>query len=578
MYKVDQTVNLSNLYKSLKEIFSFKQRKEIYILLIFSIFAMLFEMLSIISIFPFLNYIFEGPENAKNFIFLSNYININQTNYLFTLIIFFVSIFFIKAVYLTFFIYRKNKFIYNVRTFQTQNLFHSYIRENYYFHIKTNSANLIRNLNDASLMSVFARSLVDLFAETIMFVGIIFFLLIISPKITLSLIVLFGIVGIVFYKFIQTKASEWGEQSKKFRGLKLKNMKESFGAIRDIKILGKEKNFLDIFSFNNLQENEFTKKNSFVSGLPKIWFEWLTVLSMVTLIVLLTQDLSDKTEIIPILGIFALAAYRIIPSISKISTYLQDIKFCLPAVQPFILDKKFLDNTNISNDIVEKKIFFNNQIEIEDLSFKFPGSNKNILENLNLKIKKGEFIGIYGRSGEGKTTLINLLLGLLRPNTGQICVDQKNIYDNLKGWQKKLSYIPQNVFITDDSIARNIALGENDNEINFDKLNRCLRVSNINDFIDSLPDGIRTNCGELGDRFSGGQKQRLGIARAFYINSEILIFDEFTNFLDADSEKKILEEVKLLKGQKTIVMISHKISTLSYSDKLYKLEDKKLKI
>ena len=569
-------MNYLRFYKSFSGIFSLKQKREIFALFILSIIAMIFETLSIASIFPFLDYIFEGAENTKNLYFISEFINPGQKNYLIYLIIIFVSIFFIKALYLTYFTFKKNKFVYDVRTFQTNNLFNSYLNENYLFHIKTNSANLIRDLNDANLLSVYARSLIDLFAEIVMFFGILIFLLIISPKTTIGLTIFFGLFGIIFYKLVQTRASIWGEKSKIFRGLKLKNQKESFGAIRDIKILGKENNFINIFSFNNFQENEFTKKHSFVLSLPKIWFEWLAVVAMVVLIVYLTQISPDKSKIIPILGIFALAAYRLIPSISKISNYLQDMKFCLPAVEPFIKNKKYLEKNTAKQIPNDSKLLFSDQIEIKNLTYKFPETKENVLQNLNLQIKKGECIGIHGRSGAGKTTLINLLLGLLTPDAGSIYVGKKNINNDLKNWQNIISYIPQNVFITDDKIINNIALGEDEDKINIEKVKDSLKISNINDFVNSLPNGVNTKCGELGERFSGGQKQRLGIARAFYVDSDILIFDEFTNFLDSNNEKKILEEVKALKGKKTIVMISHKISTLSNCDKLYKLENKKL--
>ncbi len=566
-------------YKSFIKIFSISQKREIFLLFFLSIFAMIFETLSIASIFPFLDYIFEGSKNLKDYYFLNDILRPSSENYLIFLIIFFISIFFIKALYLSFFTYKKNKFIYDIRTFQTNNLFESYVHENYLFHINTNSANLIRNLNDANLLSVFARSLVDLFTEIVMFFGILIFLLILSPEITIGLTVFFGFLGLIFYKLVQTKASIWGEQSKIYRGLKLKNQKESFGAIRDIKILGKEKNFINIFSSNNFMENEYTKKHSFVLSLPKIWFEWLAVIAMVTLIMYLTQNLLDKSKIIPILGIFALAAYRLIPSISKISNYLQDMKFCLPAVEPFMENQKYLERFDEIKSLEKtKKINFKDKISVNNLSFKFPGTSEFILENLDFQIKKGECIGIYGRSGEGKTTLINLLLGLLVPNQGLITVDNKNINSTLKDWQKIISYIPQNVFITDDKIVNNIALGENDNKIDYNKINESVKISNIEEFISDLPKGLNTKCGELGERFSGGQKQRLGIARAFYIDAEILIFDEFTNFLDANNEQKIINEVSMLKGKKTIVMISHKISTLSKCDKIFKLEKKKLTI
>ena len=566
-------------YKSFIKIFSISQKREIFLLFFLSIFAMIFETLSIASIFPFLDYIFEGSKNLKDYYFLNDILRPSSENYLIFLIIFFISIFFIKALYLSFFTYKKNKFIYDIRTFQTNNLFESYVHENYLFHINTNSANLIRNLNDANLLSVFARSLVDLFTEIVMFFGILIFLLILSPEITIGLTVFFGFLGLIFYKLVQTKASIWGEQSKIYRGLKLKNQKESFGAIRDIKILGKEKNFINIFSSNNFMENEYTKKHSFVLSLPKIWFEWLAVIAMVTLIMYLTQNLIDKSKIIPILGIFALAAYRLIPSISKISNYLQDMKFCLPAVEPFMENQKYLERFDEIKSLEKtKKINFKDKISVNNLSFKFPGTSEFILENLDFQIKKGECIGIYGRSGEGKTTLINLLLGLLVPNQGLISVDNKNINSTLKDWQKIISYIPQNVFITDDKIVNNIALGENDNKIDYNKIKESVKISNIEEFISDLPKGLNTKCGELGERFSGGQKQRLGIARAFYIDAEILIFDEFTNFLDANNEQKIINEVSMLKGKKTIVMISHKISTLSKCDKIFKLEKKKLTI
>lgn len=572
-------MSLLKFYKFFSEIFSKIQRKEIFILFILSIIAMIFETISIASIFPFLDYVFGGTENTKKIFILSNFITPGEKNYLVYLIILFIVIFLIKAIYLTYFAFKKDKFSFNIKTFQTNNLFNYYLNENYLFHIKNNSANLIRNLNDATLLSVYARSVVDVFAEIVMFLGILIFLLILSPEITIGLTTFFGLLGVAYYKLVQAKASKWGEESKIFRGLKLKNQQESFGAIRDIKILGKEKKFIDIFSFNNFQENECSRKHSFVLNLPRIWFEWLGVVAMFILIGYLAQNISDKTKIIPILGVFGLAAFRLIPSISKISNYLQLMKFCLPAVEPFIISKKHLgkDKNELSHKS-NSKLIFSDKIKIQNLTYKFPDTTENILENLNLEIKKGECIGIHGRSGAGKTTLINLLLGLLTPNSGKICASENNINDNLKKWQDMISYIPQNVFITDDKIINNIALGENEKDIDINKINESMKISNIKDFVESLPHGINTMCGELGERFSGGQKQRLGIARAFYTDSEILVFDEFTNFLDINNERKILDEVSMLKGKKTIVMISHKASTLINCDKLYKLEGKKISV
>ena len=207
------------------------------------------------------------------------------------------------------------------------------------------------------------------------------------------------------------------------------------------------------------------------------------------------------------------------------------------------------------------------------MKYEYPSNNKKVFNGLNISINKNQLIGIHGESGTGKTTLINLLLGLLRPDTGEILVDEKNILNDIGGWQKKISYIPQSIFIVDDKILNNVALGVPENEINIDKVKKCLKFANLSSFIEELPDGINTNCGELGDKISGGQKQRLAIARAFYNNSEVLIFDEFTNNLDKENEIKIMEDIFKLKD-KTRIIVSHSSKVLSYCEKKFEIKNK----
>lgn len=572
-------MTIIKFYNSFVKIFSSKQKKEIYILLFLSIIAMILETLSIASIFPLLDYIFGGSLENQGYFFLNNdFLNIKNENILLFFIILFILIFFLKATYLTFFSHRKNKFVYDIRTYQTNNLFKSYLYEDYYFHIKNNTANLIRNLNDANLLSVFARSIVELFAEIIMFFGILIFLIIISPTATISLTIFFGLIGIIFYKTVQSKASKWGLEAQNYRGLKFKNMNESFGSIKDIKIMGKELNFLNIFSNNNVLENYFTKKHSFIVSLPKIWFEWLAVLALISVVFYLTKNVKNNSEIIPILGVFALAAYRLIPSITRIGNHLQDMKFCLPVVGPYMKDSLHINFNNTSLLEKEKnfKLVFENKISIENLTYKFPDTEKNILADLDLEIKKGQCIGIHGESGAGKTTLINLILGLLKPTSGKISIDNFNIANNAKNWQSLISYIPQNVFITDDKIINNVALGETPEQINLKKINFSMKTSRIYDFVSSLPKGAHTNCGELGEKLSGGQRQRIGIARALYRNSEVLIFDEFTNFLDTNNEKNILQEIKQM-NNKTRIIVSHNLEVLKYCDAVYELKNHKIR-
>jgi ABC-type bacteriocin/lantibiotic exporter with double-glycine peptidase domain len=572
-------MTIIKFYNSFVKIFSKKQKKEIYVLFFLSIIAMILETLGIASIFPLLDYIFKGPLENEGYFFLNNnFLSIKSENILLFFILLFILIFFLKAIYLTFFSHKKNKFVYDIRTYQTNNLFKSYLYEDYFFHIKNNTATLTRNLNDANLLSVFARSVVELFAEIIMFLGILTFLIIISPAATISLTIFFGLIGIIFYKTVQSKASKWGLEAQNYRGLKFKNMNESFGSIKDIKIMGKELNFLNIFSKNNFQENYFTKKHSFIVSLPKIWFEWLAVLALIIALFYLTKNIKNNSEIIPILGVFALAAYKLIPSITKMGNYLQDMKFCLPAVRPYMKSSLHINFNNSSLLEKEKsvKLVFKNKIAIENLTYKFPDTEKNILADLDLEITKGQCVGIHGESGAGKTTLINLILGLLKPTSGKISIDNFNVVNNTQNWQSLISYIPQNVFITDDKIVNNVALGETPEQINLEKINSSMNTSRIYDFVSSLPEGVHTNCGELGEKLSGGQRQRIGIARALYRNSEVLIFDEFTNFLDTINEKNILNEIKQMTN-KTRIIVSHNLEVLKYCDVVYELKNCKIR-
>jgi ABC-type multidrug transport system fused ATPase/permease subunit len=282
-----------------------------------------------------------------------------------------------------------------------------------------------------------------------------------------------------------------------------------------------------------------------------------------------------SNSIIPVLGLYFFSVFKIVPSVIKFTNLLQDMKFILPSISPYTSNKHPIDAEILENqkNTEEKNtnFEFKKKIEINNLKYEYASNKKKIFDDLSIRINKNQLIGIHGESGSGKTTLINLLLGLLRPDNGAIVVDEKDILNDINGWQRKISYIPQNIFIIDEKILNNVALGIPVNEININKVNECLKFANLSKFIDELPEGINTNCGELGDKISGGQKQRLAIARAFYNNAEVLIFDEFTNNLDKENEKKIMEEIFKLKD-KTRIIVSHSTKVLSYCEKIFEIK------
>jgi ABC-type multidrug transport system fused ATPase/permease subunit len=300
--------------------------------------------------------------------------------------------------------------------------------------------------------------------------------------------------------------------------------------------------------------------------------ELLAVIGVSLLVIIMTLQSKSSTELIPVLGVFVAAAFRMIPSINRIMNSLQTIAFAQSVLD--VLAKQFKIIEKFENVEETKTNFeFNNEIIVSNLYFKYPDSEKNALNNVNVVIKKGDFVGFIGTSGSGKSTLIDNIAGLLIPISGSIHVDNVDINTNIKGWQSQIGYVPQSIFLIDDSLKKNIAFGVNENEIDQIRLNKAIIDSQLNDVIQRLPDGIDTIVGERGIRLSGGERQRIGIARALYNNPEILILDEATSSLDNETEKDFMSSINALQGIKTIIIIAHRLTTIQNCNKIFELKN-----
>jgi ABC-type multidrug transport system fused ATPase/permease subunit len=537
-------------------------------------------LLGIGLVLPFLEILTRSEDNlgySQYFKIINIEIISNEQLILYS-ILFLLSIFTLKAIFLTFVSYKQSQFLLDLKTEVTDKLFRIYLKKPYSFHLKNNSAQLIRNLNDSTQIMVMSRGALMLLTEIVVLIGVFVLLLLIKPILTLATITSLGVLGFVFHKNIQTKASKWGEDRKYHEGYKMMHLQQGFGAVKEIKISGKEETFINYFSDHNKSSNSSQFKQDFVLSLPRVWFEWLTMLAMLIILFVLLKFDRNLSVVIPVLGLFVAAAFRLVPSVTRIMNSMQLIRFSYPSVVPY-LDEFNSDKVNSNiNKRVEDKITFKNKIEFREIGFKFQNSNEEVFSKINLELQKGSFIGLIGESGVGKTTLLNLFLGLLDPSSGEILVDGKNINRGLRNWQKLIGFVPQNIYLSDDTLRKNIAFGVEEKNIDEKKIVNCLKISRLYDFVNKLKDGINIKAGELGDRFSGGQKQRVGIARAFYYDPDILIFDEFTSSLDAETEKKIIDEVSSLQGKKTIVMISHSSSALYKCEKIYKLNKNILKM
>lgn len=554
-------------------VYSSLEKRRLKFFLLLSFVGMFLEMLGIGLVIPFLNLLIENNFSSGVLNFLSKKFNLNiNNNELIILSAFLILfVFIIKTFFLTYFSYKQINFLIHLKINITNKLFAIYLKKPLIFHVQKNSSELIRNLEDSTQILIYTKSVLNLFTESTVVFGLFILLLLNEPIGTISATFFVAAAGYAFYYFIRNKASLWGTDRQKNENLRLEHLQNSFRSVRDIKILDKEDYFINNFSKKNIIANLAQLKQDFTLSLPRLWFELITIFGFVILIMILINFEEKYKSIIPILGFFAAVCFRAIPSITKILNAIQHMRFAYPVSDNYMKEfqeynsKKEKTNNNLGNCIFLKKI------EIKNIKFSYPESKKIILNNVNFEISKGSSVGIFGSSGVGKTTLVNIILGFLDPQEGQINIDGKNLVTFKRSWQNQIGYVPQNIYLSDDNIKKNIALGVEDELIDMKKIEDCLKAASLEKFVLQLSDGLNTKLGEFGDKISGGQKQRIGIARALYNNPEILILDEYTNSLDLETEKKIVNEVNSLKKVKTILTISHKLLTLKFCNNIYRL-------
>ncbi len=561
----------------LKTILSKKEIFSIYLFFILSFVTMALETAGVGLIIPFIQS-FTSENVNENFIKILNFLNFypeTKKEIILTLIYVMLFVYTTKAIYLTYFSYAQSKLLATLRVSLSDKLYKIYLNKPYQFHLDNNSSKLIRNIDEINLVVALFQYLILFFTETIVLIGISTFVIIYEPVGSLIVIFFLGTFGFIFFKNIQSKIKKWGEIRQIHSGLRIKFLREGFSSIKDIKLLNRIGEILHKYTSNNTIINQCEIKKTFTESLPRLWLEWLAILGFILLIIVMISLNKDFAYIVSLLGLFAAAAFRLMPSLTRIMNSIQKIIYNRPAINSIY--KEFEDfKKSVSQDKDLENISFSHQLNFKNLSFKYPDSNKLILNGLNFTIKSGATIGIIGESGTGKTTLINILLGLLQPTKGEILVDGKKIKNNLKGWQKMIGYVPQDVYIMDDTIKKNIAFALPEEQINKEQVISSIKKSRLEDFISNLEDGMNTNIGEFGDKISGGQRQRIAIARALYRDPKVLIFDEFTNSLDLETEKNILKEVFNLKGKKTVIMIAHRLTTLENCDLIYKIEEGKI--
>jgi ATP-binding cassette, subfamily B, bacterial PglK len=542
-----------------------------------SIISVLLEVFGVGIIFPAITIITGNEINFLNFD-LKYYVSeislfYNLRDEIIVLIILTIF-FFLKFCYMVFFIWYQARFTAKITTAISRNLFSKYIHSEYSFYFKKDTSELIRNvLGEANnfLKKVFTPCL-QILMDCLILSGILFLIFIIDFKSSSILFLIYGGFGIFYFSIFKKKLYYIGKQQLFYDQLKIKTAQEAFFGIKTIKIFLKEVGIVQNFANLYKKVANLSKLQTIILQIPKYAIELITIITFLVICLSLMNKTNDFNKIIPTLTLFVTAAFRIIPTINRLINNNQILRGGYASLENLVNEIKNLD-TVIHQKLETKEIASFKNIKIKNLSFCYQ-NNENILDEINLDIKKGEKIGLIGKTGSGKTTLVDLILGLIKPSKGEIKIDDRNINTFDSSWKNIIGYVPQETFLLDDTIRNNIIF---DNKVIVDEkaLNLAIQYSEVDEFLKDNKD-LNLIIGERGITLSGGQKQRIGIARALYKKTQIIIFDESTSSLDIKTEKKIMDSIYNLDKTKTLIIISHRDSLLLKCDKIFEIKNKKL--
>lgn len=567
--------NHLQIIKNLKQILGNVYFKKFKYLILFMVLGMFFEIFFLNSLVMLLDLLSSSSEKiSKTIVFLKK--NFGNENLEIKMLIIFLISFFLKTVSNIFINWRQVNFYQYSELFVAKKFFKNYLDLPVIYFQRTNSASVIRKLTeDINNLKMFISSLSILLLEIVVLFGIAIYLLNYNFLISIISILFFILFALIIHKFHKNRFLKYGEEKILHGTKKIKTIIEGLSSLREIKIRGKETEVLENFYQSAFRLAQIGINSSMINYFTRPIFEifLILIICFFTGFLILSENLTLK--VIPILGLYLAASYRLVPSIAKIVQNLQNFQLFSPSIEILLRDQKFFEaNNKIKPNIGNFK--FTESIELKNISFSYDEEKekKQIFKNLNFKIVKNTFLGIVGKSGSGKSTLIDLVIGLYKPEKGAILVDGKSIENNIRSWQSIIGCVPQDVYILDESVKKNIAFGVDNVKINDDKIFNSIQFSFLSEFVKNLEYGLETKIGEKGAKISGGQRQRIGIARAIYNNPDILIFDESTNALDNYTEKKIMDEINLLKGKKTIIFISHKKEILKNCDKILDLNEK----
>ncbi|WP_201577009.1 ABC transporter ATP-binding protein [Psychrobacter okhotskensis] len=576
------------MLKVIKQLFGLltdKQLKQFYVLQVLVIIMAFTELLGIASIAPFMAlvgdisiletnnafaqlYQMSGIDNPMDFLFYAGMVVLVMLTF--------------STVVSMFTIWKLSIFGARIGTEIADRLYSYYMQQSWQFHASGSSAQLTKQLSTeaARISNGIVQPLLQMNAKLVLALFISISIVIYDPLIAILGLFIFSLAYFLLYRLVRKKLVSNGQKLSEIWTERFRLMNEGFGGIKDVLLLNRSHDFIALFHESGKVSSRAQGTNVAISQVPRYFIELIAFGAMISLVLVLIKVHSGNLgEVLPVLAVYALAAFKLLPALQQIYSSISVIKGNIAAFEAVKndLQNSFEQQKTISKAPKSTAMTLNNNIELNDIEFSYPNKDRAAVDSVSMSIPVNSVIGLVGSSGSGKSTLIDLLLGLLTPQQGSLYVDDIRITaDNKRAWQDLLGFVPQSIFLSEGTVAENIAFGIPVKDISITQVNKALTLANLTELVEQLPDGINTKVGERGVQLSGGQRQRIGIARALYHEAEVLVFDEATSALDGITEKIVMDAIHEFSGKKTIIMIAHRLKTVEKCDLIYFMEHGKI--
>lgn len=507
----------------------------------------------------------------------------SDRQFLLYVVIALIGVYILKNAYLLWINYVQCTFIYNNQLKLSGRLIDCYLKKPYTYHLDKNSAEMVRNVMlDSERLFQMLLTMFTLSSEFLISILLCLYLLIMDPFITVAVVAILGVFTLLYLILFRNKAKEYGKTNQIYDGKMHQSINQALGAVKDIKILHREKYFVDAFTGCGSKKMRAVRNNNVLGNAPKYVIETVCIGAILLVLMFKLYQGENLNDMIPQLAAFAVAAFKLLPSVSKINNYINLVSFLRPSVDLIYRDIRETEDMvdyEIKDRAQSDDVYAGNHpsvIEISHVSYRYPHTEKDVVSDVSFEIPLGAAVGLIGPSGAGKSTIADVILGILTPTEGSVHYGTMNVHEHPIKWSRKLAYIPQAIFLADESIRSNVAFGIKEDEIDDAKVWAALEEAQLKEFVEKLPDGLDTMTGERGVRLSGGQRQRIGIARALYDNPEILVLDEATSALDSETESAVMEAIDRLQGRKTLIIIAHRLTTIRNCQVVFKVDGGKI--